>query len=163
MREPLDPTSMSAAATPLDQAIQDWNNQLAGTGVVFERTGTDCGSGARCIKVAASPLSSCGLASWDPPDPNTGLWTGGLLLELHSSWSAFSSASLQRTFAHELGHFLGLNNYMSATGCDVDDAVMRDDFVCGPTASPGVAITGSDALPVVKSTYGGGTKVTCGW
>jgi hypothetical protein len=159
----LDPATMSTAATPLDEAILDWKNLLGGTGVVFERTGTDCGSGPHCIRVAVGPISSCGFASWDPPDPNTGLWTGGLLVELHSSWSTFSPASLRRTFVHELGHFLGLDNYTSATGCGVDDAIMRDDFVCGPTASPGVAITGGDALPVVKSTYGGGTKTTCGW
>lgn len=154
---------MSAADIPLGQAIQSWNDVLAGTGVIYEKTGTDCGTGPQCVKVAVGQLQSCGFASWDPPNSSTGAFTGGLLLELHSGWSAFSAASLRRTFVHELGHFLGLDNYTTATGCGVDDAVMRSDFACGPTASPGTSVTASDYLPVVKSTYGGGTKTTCGW
>ena len=159
----LDSSSMSAAATPLDQAIQDWNTNLFGTGMAFERTGTDCGTGPGCVRVEAGQVQTCGAATWDGYDPGTGFFTGGLRLRIHANWGTFSSASLQRTFAHELGHFLGLHNYATATACGVDDAVMRDDFECSPTASPGVSVTGSDGLPAAKTMYGTGPKTTCGW
>jgi hypothetical protein len=158
----LDPSTMSSATIPLEEAIQNWNDNLTGTGMNFERTGTDCGTGPRCIKVVPASISSCGFAAWSS-DPKTGLLTGHLQIQLHPDWATFSAASLRRTFVHEIGHFLGLDNYGPASGCGVDDAMMRDDFVCGPSSSPGVSLTGSDALPAAKSTYGGGPKTACGW
>jgi hypothetical protein len=39
-------------ATAFDSAKTDWNNALAGTGVSFQRTATDCAaSGGACIQL----------------------------------------------------------------------------------------------------------------
>jgi len=155
----LDQTTMSGATSALDATITDWNSRLTGTGITFSRVSSSCGSGAHCIEVAPASLGTCGMASWGTPDPTTGAHTGGLLLQVHSTWSTFSADSLQRTFAHELGHFLGLHNYTSA--CGSNDAAMQDTFVCSPTSAPLKTATINDYLPVGNSTYGGGPTVSC--
>ena len=124
---------------------------------------TACTSGPRCINVAAtSSLGSCGFASWAPPNSSTGEHTGTLLIELDSTWATWSSQSLERTFAHELGHFMGLNNYTAA--CGVNDAAMQATFVCGPGATPSTTVSmNDDYLPAVNTVYGGKSKLSCGF
>lgn len=73
----------------------------------------------------------------------------------------YSSDGLQRTFAHELGHFIGLANYNSAA-CDVSDAVMQDQFNCS-SQSVMKAVTINDYLPVANSVYGTKSRKSCGF
>jgi hypothetical protein len=101
----------------------------------------------------------CGFASgtWN----DAGVRTGNTQLRLRTDWDTYSSDGLQRTFVHELGHFLGLDNF-DETACAVSEAAMQDEFDCGaPSVMDGVTI--NDSLPVVNSTYGGGPKVSCGF
>lgn len=157
----LDPVSMSAASAALAAAVNAWNSNVSSTGITFEPVSVPCGTGPRCISVELASIQSCGFASWDPPDPNTGAHTGGLRLRVHTSWNTWSGESLQRTFTHELGHFLGPDNYTAA--CGSDDAVMQPDFVCSPSATPLTTPTVNDYLPVRSAVYGGKTKTTCGF
>ena len=154
------PTTMAAAASDLDAAITDWNTRVSGVGIEFERV-TSCMSGPRCINVETASIASCGFAVWGIPDAATGEHTGGLKLQLHPNWSTFSSASLRRTFTHELGHFLGLDNY--TTSCATNDAMMQQNFACGSGSSPAYTVTINDYLPVTNTTYGGNTKLSCGF
>jgi len=160
----LDPATLGGASTALDDAIDDWNSNVSGTGIVFERVSTSCGTGPACITVeAVSSLGSCGYGPPAYTDSN-GFLIGSLSLEIDSSWSAWSAASLRRTFAHELGHRLGLADY-DGNACDAtgNSSIMQPNFVCSSTAAPTAALSVNDYLPINKTTYGTASRVTCGF
>jgi hypothetical protein len=81
-------------------------------------------------------------------------------ITLNSSWAGFTAEGLRRTLMHEIGHLLGLEDY--ATPCNVSDAIMQPGFTCTDSGIMN-AITINDRLPVAKSTYGGGTRLICGF
>jgi hypothetical protein len=156
------PSAMSGADAALRAAIADWNSGLP-AGVQFEVVTTACQSGPTCITIVSDPAQqSCGFANrqWD----STGVITGNMELRLRSDWTNYSATGLQRTFAHELGHFLGSDNINrpGAPTCGVSDAVMHDAFDYGNVVSV-VSPTLNDTRPIVNSVYGGNTKATCGW
>lgn len=98
---------------------------------------------------------------FEAKDPTTGLITGNMELRLHTDWANFSAQGLRRTFAHELGHFVGMDN-LNPAHCAVDDAVMQDQFNCESATvlnQPNL----NDTLPVNNTVYGGKTKAACGW
>jgi hypothetical protein len=153
------PPSMEAAAGDLGGAVTSWNAALVGTGVHLEVVRTPCSS--NCIEVQVDPsLRFCGFAHKTVVDPATGVVTAGLI-SLRPEWVSYSPDGLQRTLVHEVGHFLGLDNY-NAAACGVADAAMQDQFNC---ADPTVMHepTFSDTRPVENSTYGGKPKVSCGF
>lgn len=160
------PSGMAALATTLDNAITDWNLGIATTSLELERVTTACGNGPDCITVVAENVPNgvggyyCGYAKWDPPDLVTGEHTGGLLLKIATNWSSFNTAERRRTFAHELGHFLGMDNL---TGCAGNSAVLNPDFSCAASSSPLTTPTATDYVPIVSSVYGGHTKKPCGF
>jgi dual-action HEIGH metallo-peptidase len=134
----LDPNTLSAAGTALDGAINDWNTKVTATGVEFQRVSSSCGSGPDCITV--QPVSMLGSCGWTPnsfTDSNGG-FVANRFLQIDSGWRTWSSASLQRTFAHELGHSLGMDDYSVTSACDTtgNSAVMQPNFYCNPTATP---------------------------
>jgi hypothetical protein len=151
--------STSPYTLGLDEAISDWNSRLGGTGVHLNRATAGCINGPQCINVLNdSTMSTCGYTNGDP-DSNGVIYQNGVIY-INNSLS-FTYTGLQRTFEHEIGHLLGLDN-SSRTACGVNDAVMQDLFFCEQTNSTIYAQT-SDWLPVTKSVYGGGTVNTCGW
>ena len=124
----------------------------------FERVGTSCGAGPSCITVTSPLQADCGFA-YKEFDAN-GVLTGNLQLRLRPDWSDFSPDGLQRTFVHELGHFLGLDD--SSPSCGSSDASMQPEYDCAaPTVMHDVTI--NDYLPVQDSSYGGQPKVSCGF
>jgi hypothetical protein len=157
------PPAMSAAQTALEAAAQDWNG--ASTGVTLHVTSTSCGEGPHCVTVRTGNIGNfCGLADANV-DPDTGLISGNATITLQPTWddpvSGYSAEGLQRTFAHELGHLLGLDNY-NAAACGVSDAAMQDQFACqAPTVMHDV--TENDSLPTSNSVYGGQSKLSCGF
>ena len=154
------PTNMSAAWTALSNATNEWNEALAETGMVFNPVAISCGTGPDCITVTtSSSLTSCGFA-YSIADPDTGLLTGNMTLTIRADWD-YSSQGLERTFVHELGHFVGLYNYNSSA-CSANDAAMQELFDCtAPTVMNDPQF--SDYRPVVNSTYGGNTQTSCGF
>jgi hypothetical protein len=163
----LDPATMSDASTALGLAITSWNAQTSLTGVTFNQVSTACVSGPDCITVESTntTMGYCGYSTRDAPNPSTGVDTGNMVLQIWDTWDTpgapWSQVSLERTFVHELGHFLGANDYTAA--CGTDAAVMQPNFVCGPTATPSATVTVNDYLPIGKTVYNGGTGVSCGF
>jgi hypothetical protein len=161
----LDPSTLSAARSALDDAIGDWNSHISATGITFQRVDSSCGSGPDCITVQAVPdLGSCGYRPPLQTDSNGG-YVGNMYLQIDGSWNTWSSQSLQRTFAHELGHFLGIGDYSTTSACDAtgNAAVMQPNFVCSSASTPLTATSFSDYRPVNNTTYGGKSRLTCGF
>lgn len=157
------PPAMIAAQTALEAAAQDWNG--VSTGVTLQVTSTSCGDGPNCVTVSTGSIGSfCGLANANV-DPDTGLISGNASVTLQPTWddpvTGYSAEGLQRTFAHELGHLLGLDNY-DAAACGVSDAAMQDQFACqAPTVMHDVTV--NDSLPTSNSVYGEKSKLSCGF
>jgi hypothetical protein len=156
------PNTMSSLGPALDAAITDLNTQISGTGIVFEKVTSTCGSGPRCISVESASQGNCGFAAWDSTDAITGVMTGGLRIQLQNTWATWSADSSQRTFAHELASLLGLNDY-STTACLVNDAAMQPAFACGPDEHPSKTVKIDDSLPIIRTVYGGQTRLSCGF
>lgn len=157
------PTSMSDANSALDAAIADWNSYLP-TGVQFERVSSSCGTGPSCISIATLALQTdCGISSATGVDPATGAITAGMTITFRPDWDTlpYTPTGLQRTFDHELGHFLGMADYPSTSACGISTAVMQPMFDC--TVSDMDTVTPNDYVPVVATVYGGGTRVSCGF
>jgi hypothetical protein len=155
------PSTMSGAQAALDGAIADWNSHLP-AGVQFASTNTACGTGPSCISIGKIVLQNvCGDSNWNF-DPATGEILSNATLSLRADWDQlpYSSQGLQRTFAHELGHFLGLSDYPSP--CGVSDAAMQDTFSC-VSSSTTTAVTFNDYAPSSKAVYGGGSRAICGF
>jgi hypothetical protein len=152
----------SGLSSYLANAVGTWNTALSGTGVSFNVVTASCGSGAACITVTTGSLSSCGYSSWTA-NGTTGEITSNAVLTINQNWSTvpFSTEGLERTFAHELGHFLGLGNY-STTACGIPDAAMQPNFDCAATTVMHAPTT-NDIVPVSSTVYGGNTKTTCGF
>jgi hypothetical protein len=157
------PSSMSAIDSELDAAISAWNGQIGATGIQYEKVTADCGAGPYCIKIETASLGTgCGFSAWDPPPPS-GILSGGLKLQLHNDYWTWSSAGRARTLVHELGHFVGLDDYSPAPACAVSDAMMQPDFACGYGSTPASTLTISDYLPAVNTVYNGKSKKSCGF
>jgi hypothetical protein len=148
--------SNSPYSAGLDAAIADWNSKLAGAGVHLNRRTTSCSAGPHCVNVLIDDsIPKCGWA--DSGGINASGVAQNPWIKINSLYN-FTVTGLQRTFAHEIGHLLGLNNNLS---CNKDDSTMVDSFHCDQTEVANVQT--SDWLPVTKSVYGGGTKSVCGW
>jgi dual-action HEIGH metallo-peptidase len=146
----------SFALTPLTTAVTDWENR---TGFDFDIvTDVPC-TGSRCINIDLALISDCGIAGGSSTD-STGLRTGTQTIQINSS-ATFTTSGLQRTFAHELGHMLGLED-SDSTNCSVSDAVMQDQFNC-EAASVMDDVTINDWTPVNITAYGSGSRLTCGF
>lgn len=104
----------------------------------------------------------CGYSIWDTPYWATGEHTGGLRLQISTSWASYSAAEQRRTLAHELEHFLGMDN-LPGPGCAQSAAVMQPDFACATGSNPVSTLTATDYVPVASTGYGGHTKKACGF
>ena len=169
----LDPTAFggtgSTIANALDSAISNWNNLVGSSGISLARVTSACSTGPKCITVQAADLgpSQCGYIPPAITDSTGGLTGDNLYIQINNNasadWHTWNATSLQRTFAHELGHLLGLGDY--ATSCDSsgDSAVMQPNFYCSSVASPLTTPSLSDYLPINNTVYGGRTRTTCGY
>lgn len=147
--------SGSSYSAGLDAAITDWNNYL--TGILLNRVTSPCTAGPYCVNVNTNPnLTRCGGFA-GPGGLNASGEAQNPFIQINSN-TTFSASGLQRTFAHELGHLLGLDQYLP---CNQNDGVMQDQYSCSGTVNP--YVKASDWLPVNKSVYANGTKNTCGW
>ena len=156
------PPALLSTQSALEFATDAWNGVLSGTGAAFDVVTTDCGSGSDCIRVTAPEnLADCGFTPTYSTDPATGIISGSMNLQLGSNWANYSTASIRRTYLHELGHVIGLTDYAAA--CSDSDAVMQANFGCGAEESPVTTLQFSDTLPVKKSVYGGGSRKACGF
>jgi hypothetical protein len=126
-------SSWDAAVADLENAIADWNSNMPASGQ-FNSTvqrGT-CNGGAGCVQVGEANQGPCGSAN-GTPDANEEI-TGNATATIRDNWRTWTSASLRRTFKHELGHLRGLQDFDGATdpvSCQISDAVMQDEFTCG--------------------------------
>lgn len=164
----LDPSSFAAAASALDAAISAWNAQMTGTGVTFIRVSSPCGTGGNCISIVPTDLSSqntplCGFSPQTATD-GSGAFVSSMELQVDSLyWTIWNAASFQRTFEHELGHRLGLDDYDPACDSTGNSAVMQNNFHCNATATPSTTVSMNDYIPVNKTVYSGQTRATCGY
>jgi hypothetical protein len=169
----LDPAIFGADGTTvpaaLDAAITSWNNALTASGVSMVRVTSPCPTGPACITVQSTDLgqSICGKSPLAQTDSNGGYTGNNLYLQLNSNasgpWSTWSGASLQRTFAHELGHRLGLKDDSAICDISAVSAVMEPNFSCGIIDYPSTSPTATDTLPINNTVYGGQTRSTCGF
>src|SRR5262249_40884016 len=144
------PTSLSGLATDLQAGIDAWNAVLPSS-VQFEITGEDCGTGASCIAISVDEnQTSCGYSNANRD--SGGNVTGSATMKLKFTWYLWDSDEARRTFMHELGHFLGLDD-SNADACLVTDAIMQDMFSCTGTTNPLHTLTTNDSAPVGKSVY----------
>jgi len=117
---------MAGAYGALSNATTAWTTALAGTGVMIVPTQVDCSGSSNCIVVQTdSALAPCGYANPTIIDPQTGVISAGTIAVRTDWYSRYSSEGLERTFVHELGHFLGLQNYDKRPKCPIDDAAER--------------------------------------
>jgi len=169
----LDPTTFGGTGTTianaLDSAISNWNSQVGASGISLARVTSACTTGPKCVTVQAADLgtSQCGYTP-APITDSTGDLTGdNLYIQINSNtnadWHTWNSASLQRTFAHELGHLLGLGDYATLCDSSGDSAVMQPNFYCSSVASPLTTPSLNDYLPINNTVYGGRTRIACGY
>lgn len=123
------PSNMvSVLGTPLQDAVDDWNSKQLGP--TLQVVTSQCSYGPNCVSVIEdSSLGMCGEASYVSMNSMTGV-TSGMVLKVDSNWADWTPSGARRTFAHELGHYHGMNN-ANAANCQVNDAVMQDTFNCG--------------------------------
>jgi hypothetical protein len=161
------PSSLSGLSTPLTNAVDAWKDLIPDTGVIPTVTNTDCGSGATCVRVEEADLGNdpagnpiCAQKSGNY-DTATGYYSSQIKIRIDDSWTAAGAARLERTFAHELGHLLGLDESL----CGGPDSVMRGGVYSCTDTSTSVPNdpTMNDSLPVNKTSYGGGPKTSCGF
>lgn len=153
--------AMDGAFTALDNARNSWNARASGTGIEFEIVRTPCGSGPACVTIQTGSPGACGFTD-GTPDPVTQEITGNASITLDTAWASFTADGRERTFVHELGHLLGLDNYADSPTCTVPDAAMQRQFAC-QASSVMHDVTVNDSIPVNSSVYGGNTKSTCGF
>jgi hypothetical protein len=157
------PSALASLASDLDYAINQWNLYLAIQSVQFQRVGSPCGTGPSCINVEVTNLGDdCGFARWGPGDTATGFHTGGLKIQLNTTWQSWSSDSSRRTFGHELQHLLGLANFEDYC-LNESDAIMNPNYSCGSEAHPATAVTKNDHIPVLNTVYDGKSGRSCGF
>ena len=153
------------AWTVLQDAVDSWNDQMPSNAQYVAERGT-CDGGAGCVQVGEEIQDFCGWSDADR-DGNQVI-TGNAIIDLKENWNTWNDDSLRRTFAHELGHHRGMDDYddhnaPSGPQCPINDAVMQNKFSCGSTSTPMDDVTPTDSLPASSSVYGGNTKTYCGF
>lgn len=152
-------TTLSGNGLPeaIEAAADNWSGVLGDSDVSFVTTTTDCETAANCLKItSASVPGYCAQvgASWD----SAGEITGNAQITLHSDWTTYGQAALERIITHEIGHLLGLDNQ---PGCAAADSIMRDGLACN--SSTLTSPTANNYIPVNRTTYGGGPRTSCGF
>lgn len=95
------------------------------------------------------------------PNPDTGINVQPAVIKFPSGANTRTADRLQRSVAHELGHLLGLQD--QATGCSGTDSVMATVVACDQTSGFSVTPGPNNSLPVNKTSYGNGSKISCGF
>jgi hypothetical protein len=161
------PGTLSALGSALDFAIDAWNSALVLTGLQLERVGSPCNYGPACVVVTPGNVGSlCGQTSSDYPLGSGGVIQGGGTIKVSntgsSNWTGWTTAGGRRTFIHEIGHLLGMDNYSHS--CGVNDAMMQPEFYCADANNlPSTSIAPDDSIPIVNSVHNGNTKKKCGF
>lgn len=92
----------------------------------------------------------------------SGEFVSNMNLKMCEGWEGTSESRLRRTFAHELGHFLGMDD--STTACAGQESVMKVGvYACDTTSVVPDSPTLSDSLPVTSTVYGDGPRTGCGF
>lgn len=145
----LPPSLAGDWAQPLQDAVDSWNDRLAGTAYPhLTVVNVDCGSGGDCVEIKEGPPTGQTCAATQPGTPDS---TGTIQ---ERSWvklpAGRTGANAQRSFAHEFGHLLGLYEFEAA--CSLAQGIMAprtidsggceqlpEDAALGPTESDGAA------------------------
>jgi hypothetical protein len=149
--------------TAVQNAIASLNTALNNYGVLvnYARTTTEC-AGGHCVKMeVATPGDPNACAEIVTPytSDSGGQPTSAMTLRIRPDWNsspAWDNTFLDRTYAHELSHALGLKE----NECGSSDSIMGIFSSCGQSMSTTTA-TATDAIPVAQTVYGGGTRNVC--
>jgi hypothetical protein len=161
------PSIMKNAFGPAEQAAASWSTTLnRNVSVVLNDTPCPAGN-PLCVGMNddhgtlpndPEGCASLGTASYTP----TGVWTGTTTVRLSPNWTSGHPQRVQRTIAHELGHYFGLWNRT----CFFTDTVMGPwdcDNPAPPPADAPLGPTASDGTAASSSTYGNGVRQICGY
>lgn len=91
---------------PAAQAVNDWNSNLAGTGVEFEIVDEPCGTAGDCIEMQTTADTINGCADFTPSSINlsTGAIPGQSAMRFPAAtWQDATDDRMRRSVAHELG------------------------------------------------------------
>ena len=156
------PSTMSYLYGPVDDAAADWSTLLAESGITLTRDLTSpCTTGGNCINVAEASIPAGACAAYEKyPDPTTSINALPAAIQFPSGANTRTADRLRRSVAHELGHLLGLADQT----CGAYDSVMATAVVeCTATSGFSVVPGPNDSLPANKTSYGNGSKISCGF
>lgn len=139
----LAPHLSAGWGAPLQQAVEDWNGRLSGGGVPsFQVVNYDCGSGGDCVSITeGTPSSGCAEMLPGVPGANGEYVSSAGIVVLPGRQGDLA----RRTFAHEMGHLVGLRE--NDPECALADSVMSPrvaPMTCEDLPS-GTALGPSDA------------------
>jgi hypothetical protein len=144
-------------------AINSLNTDLTTSGVALqfarETVEANC-TGAHCVKVRViNTGTDCALTA-SPHNTSTGDITSPVDLSISDAWTHtwYTNGFLTRSVTHELSHPLGLKE----NACTAANSIMGTFPSCGSSMST-TSQTTNDRVPMGHTTYGGGTRNSCGF
>jgi hypothetical protein len=149
----------------IDAVATAYSNSLSN--VSFVRTEVDCGTGPTCLRIddASLPNACAATAGNTTGNASNGEITGNATITLRSDWSTSSITpnALKYRLAHEMGHYLGLDDhYDGVNPCDPTYSVMHAPIACDYSPNdPFPKI--SNYLPINNTVYAGGPRTSCGF
>ncbi len=162
------PAGLSGLSGPLTTAVSLWNDVLGGAGEpVLTVTSVACTAGPTCVTINAADLGVD--EQGNPPcaatggnyNTSTGYLSSQIVITVDNDWYQAGESRLRRTLAHEIGHLLGLDHPAPCTG--PDSVMTTGAYACNATGAVPDSPTLTDTTPVERTSYGGGTKVSCGF
>ena len=170
----------SSLDTEVRGALNGWTTMLRTFGLSnlvfqYDADGLCAQSDAHCVEIAPDAQllaqycdpGACGCAQASGVINNVYTARTRVILDPTYATSTYATFS-QWLLAHELGHLLGLNHVAEDPGptkvCARGVSVMIPTArSCGQVGTDATTAQTSDALPVAKTVYGGGSVKTCGW
>jgi hypothetical protein len=160
------PDTMSYLFGPVDNAVADLTTKLVESGITLTRNlNSPCTTGGNCINFNEGSIPAGACAEYTKfPDPDTGINVQPAKITFPTDAAGRTPSRLQRSVLHELGHLLGLNDQPNVSGCGINDSVMvtaaldcnaQSGFISTPTLN--------DSVPINKTSFGNGPKISCGF